>query len=92
MANKRIYDLTLDTTPDQDAYVVIDASSYSAPVRARVRSLMYPKSASAPTTGSYEAGDHVWHIAPSAGGYAGWICIAGGSPGSWLQFGLIETP
>lgn len=43
----------------------------------------------APTTGTYQRGNIVWNNAPSAGGYAGWICTAAGTPGTWKEFGAI---
>lgn len=46
---------------------------------------------SAPTTGSYERGHVVWNTSPAAGGFAGWICVAGGTPGTWKTFGVIST-
>jgi hypothetical protein len=47
--------------------------------------------AAAPTTGTYVRGDRVLNDTPSAGGYAGWICVTGGSPGTWKGFGIIEA-
>ena len=43
-----------------------------------------------PTTGDHRRGDRVHNDAPTLGGYAGWICIEGGSPGVWRPFGRIE--
>jgi hypothetical protein len=37
----------------------------------------------APTTGTYAQGDMVWNSAPAAGGTPGWMCVTGGSPGTW---------
>ncbi|HEX2251013.1 MAG TPA: hypothetical protein VHH32_11745, partial [Gemmatimonadales bacterium] len=42
-----------------------------------------------PTAGTWQAGDKVWHSAPSPDGNIGWVCVAGGSPGSWKEFGRI---
>ena len=46
--------------------------------------------AAAPTTGSWVRGQIVWNISPSAGGFAGWICTTGGTPGTWRTFGAIS--
>lgn len=46
---------------------------------------------SAPSTGTYNAGDIVENKSPAAGSYAGWVCITGGSPGTWKGYGLIEA-
>ena len=40
MANKRIHELTGDSTPDADAYLVLDKASYAAPVKATVTELL----------------------------------------------------
>ncbi len=46
---------------------------------------------SAPTLGYWEAGTVVWNTAPVAEGYAGWICVEAGNPGTWKGFGGIEA-
>lgn len=43
----------------------------------------------APTTGTFIRGDIVYDRTPSAGGNIGWVCTAGGSPGTWKTFGTI---
>lgn len=45
----------------------------------------------APTTGNWERGNIVWNEAPTAGGKIGWVCVAGGSPGTWRAFGSIDA-
>jgi hypothetical protein len=44
-----------------------------------------------PTKGTWQAGDKVWHSAPSPDGHIGWVCVLGGSPGSWKEFGRISS-
>jgi hypothetical protein len=39
--------------------------------------------AAAPSSGAYNQGDIVFNAAPTAGGPMGWMCVAGGSPGTW---------
>lgn len=46
----------------------------------------------APTGGTWAAGDFVRNSAPSEAGTAGskyvnvgWVCVTGGSPGTWVQ-------
>lgn len=36
-----------------------------------------------PTVGTWIRGDIVWNTLPSAGGTPGWMCVAGGTPGTW---------
>jgi hypothetical protein len=42
-----------------------------------------------PTTGQYQKGDIVWNSNPREDAFVGWICIAGGTPGTWRPFGKI---
>jgi cytoskeletal protein CcmA (bactofilin family) len=42
-----------------------------------------------PTSGSFRKGDICWNDNPATANYAGWICIAEGTPGEWRPFGLI---
>jgi hypothetical protein len=44
-----------------------------------------------PTKGTWQAGDKVWHSAPSPDGHIGWVCVLGGSPGTWKEFGRISS-
>jgi hypothetical protein len=44
---------------------------------------------SSPTFGVYTTGDICWNTSPTRGGYVGWICIVGGTPGEWAPFGAI---
>jgi Pectate lyase superfamily protein len=46
---------------------------------------------SAPTSGAWRRGDKVWNTDPAPGQFAGWICIADGSPGTWRGFGAIAS-
>ena len=41
-----------------------------------------------PTTGTHRIGDVAWHSDPVTGDPIGWICIASGTPGSWVSFGI----
>lgn len=43
----------------------------------------------APTLGDWAQGDVVYNANPAAGGYAGWICVTAGTPGTWKAFGAI---
>jgi hypothetical protein len=45
----------------------------------------------APTSGSWDQGALVFNNAPSPGGKAGWLCTAGGTPGTWKAFGAIDA-
>jgi hypothetical protein len=45
----------------------------------------------APVAGAWEAGDIVFNSAPTAGGKIGWVCVTGGSPGTWKTWGAIDA-
>lgn len=49
----------------------------------------------APSTGTWQQGDIVWNSAATPDGgispFAGWICVASGSPGTWKTFGAISA-
>ncbi len=45
--------------------------------------------AAAPVAGTWVAGDIVFDSTPASGNM-GWVCIAGGTPGTWKQWGAIR--
>lgn len=44
-----------------------------------------------PATSTWQTGDIVWNLSPSAGGTVGWVCVSGGTPGTWKAFGTIAS-
>jgi hypothetical protein len=44
-----------------------------------------------PQTGTWEHGALIYNAAPSPGQPIGWVCTAGGAPGTWKRFGLISV-
>ncbi|WP_218103791.1 glycosyl hydrolase family 28-related protein [Paenibacillus hemerocallicola] len=44
----------------------------------------------APVDGVWKQGDIFYNTAPSPGASVGWICTAGGTPGTWKAFGAID--
>jgi len=44
-----------------------------------------------PTEGSYTQSDIVFNSNASDGGSIGWVCIADGTPGTWVPFGFINN-
>ena len=42
-----------------------------------------------PTQGVYTKGDICWNQDPGEHNFVGWICVASGTPGTWLPFGAI---
>lgn len=47
--------------------------------------------AAPPTTGTWATGFIRFNSAPAAGGNLGWVCILGGTPGTWYEFGFISA-
>ncbi len=45
----------------------------------------------APTSGTYIQGDIVFNTGAAASGTAGWICVSGGTPGTWKTFATISA-
>lgn len=45
----------------------------------------------APTSGTWVRGDRVINSAPAAAGTEGWVCVTGGTPGTWKTFGVIAA-
>jgi len=43
-----------------------------------------------PTSGTWPRRSLVWNTNPAPGAPVGWVCTAGGSPGTWNAFGLIS--
>ncbi len=44
----------------------------------------------APTVGRWDTGSIVWNNKPEINQPVGWVCIKGGTPGSWRSFGQIN--
>lgn len=44
-----------------------------------------------PNTGTHRVNEIIWNTSPIPGGYIGWVCVQGGSPGVWKGFGVIEV-
>lgn len=44
-----------------------------------------------PTSGTWGVGDTIYHTAPAASGFIGWVCTAAGTPGTWKTFGAISA-
>lgn len=53
--------------------------------------VIYKTSIPLASDGSFAAGSIALNIAPVAGGNAGWICVAAGTPGTWKAYGTIEA-
>lgn len=41
----------------------------------------------APVAGTWVVGDVILNSTPTRGGFAGWVCTTGGTPGTWAPFG-----
>lgn len=46
--------------------------------------------AAAPSTGTHVQGELYWNADPVASGFVGWVCVTGGTPGTWQSFGQIS--
>lgn len=43
-----------------------------------------------PTIGTWGRGDTLWNETPSIGSPLGWVCVAGGTPGTWLEMPMVQ--
>lgn len=51
----------------------------------------FGRAAAAPTEGTWSAGDVLLNTSPASGGFVGWVCVTGGTPGTWKTFGAISA-
>lgn len=89
----RIRSTATGVSGNLEIYSVAAYLGNSAP---RIEYPSYPKNiitrnSAAPVAGAWERGDLVWNTAPSAGGPLGWVCIATGTPGTWVPVGSIQS-
>jgi len=47
--------------------------------------------AAVPAAGTWIRGDIVWNTLPSAAGVPGWMCVAGGTPGTWKAMAVLAA-
>lgn len=45
----------------------------------------------APSSGTFARGDIAWNTQPTAGGTPGWVCVAGGTPGTWRAMANVAA-
>lgn len=69
--------------------------SFSSASGCKINNIIGPN---APDLGSvfgnsaaWETGDIVYDATPSASGQIGWVCVSGGTPGTWKAFGSISA-
>lgn len=60
-------------------------------IAAANRVVMGASQTAAPTTGEHHRGEIRWKSDPVAGDFAGWVCTASGTPGTWKTFGAISA-
>jgi hypothetical protein len=44
-----------------------------------------------PSSGTWTTGDKVVNTAPASGTQLGWVCTAGGTPGTWVPYGVVNN-
>ena len=68
-----------------------DIRFYNGVVTATLTQVVVTFGTVAPTAGTFSAGSICYNTAPTAGGKLGWVCVAGGVPGTWKPFGAIDA-
>jgi hypothetical protein len=71
------------TNSDQTIYISASLSNVNMPITQHTTST--------PTSGLWATGAIVYNAAPTPGGFLGWVCTSGGSPGTWKSFGAISA-
>lgn len=80
-------DLTTDiATFDDDGTLGVPAGKLSLNGTTQSYGVYYT---GAPTAGTWTRGSIAWNATPSGGGVLGWVCVVGGTPGTWQAFGQI---
>lgn len=54
-------------------------------------SAYYMEATTPPSTGYWSSGFRITNPLPVAGGYAGFVCTASGTPGTWKGYGAVEA-
>jgi len=52
---------------------------------------IYANRSAAPSSGSWDVGNKIYHSSPAASGNIGFVCVTAGSPGTWKTFGAISS-
>lgn len=82
--------ISQEGSPGQ-VYLIAPQYTGGQTTRMRITRAVQPgTAAAAPTTGTWERGDRVYNEDATAGGFIGWVCTAGGTPGTWKSFGAIS--
>lgn len=94
--------LNIDNSDNPLIAVPTAVGAYAFPVQLRTpvisdgngdvgngRAIVY--GSAAPASGLHLQGEIVFNLTASAGGHAGWICTATGTPGTWKTFGAIAA-
>lgn len=68
--------------------VLSGTQTWKAGIQIRADGSYY--SSTQPASGTWSTGDIVYRAPPSGANGVGWVCSAGGTPGTWLQFGLVD--
>jgi hypothetical protein len=85
---------SVNVTVTEQGNAWTSAASFAGSVlrqQGSTRNRVIAEGTAAPTTGTWNRGDQVIHTLPVAGGNVGWVCVNGGTPGTWRSFGTIAT-
>jgi hypothetical protein len=89
-ADRTAYQITGEQSPEGPCQIRFPRGFYIATNPGGVQVKVGLGSAP-PTGGTWNRGDRVLNAEPTAGGYEGWICVAGGAPGVWKPFGPVAA-
>lgn len=83
--------LNFQNNTAESGITVYDGSPPSIVVNEQNRQVWFVGPPTTGSEGTWSAGDIIWDTTPSAGSFAGWICVSGGTPGTWKTFGAISV-
>jgi hypothetical protein len=81
----------LNITGYIQAYGIADVTATTWNVAQNINAPLESYGSAIPTTGTYPKNFIVWNNDPAAGETIGWVCITGGTPGTWRGFGQINN-
>lgn len=78
-----------DNLADYNQFENMSSEYFKSGANSILKSRLY--GSAAPTVGTWLQGAILENISPSASGNLGWVCVTGGTPGTWKTFGTIQA-
>jgi hypothetical protein len=79
------------STAPRDMWLLLSGGTMHVWNMLRIGARRHAAGTAAPASGTWLRGDICWNQNPSAGGTPGWVCTAGGTPGTWKAMSNLAT-